>query len=185
MILDEKSLKNHSRFLSRILRHKPELIGIVLDNHGYVAVETLLNALQNSQFPMTRAMLDEVVANNDKKRFSYSDDGLKIRANQGHSVAVDLNLSPQIPPPILYHGTAIDSLDGIWQMGLIPKTRHHVHLSGDVQTAIKVGKRHGAVAVLRVDTAQMVADGVVFYRSANGVWLVDTVPPKYLERLAL
>lgn len=185
MALDEKALKNHSRFLSRILRHKPELIGITLDGNGYVVVETLLNALQNSQFPMTRAMLDDVVANNDKKRFSYSDDGLKIRANQGHSVAVDLGLSPQTPPPVLYHGTARDNLDGIWQAGLTAQSRHHVHLSSDVETAIKVGKRHGAVAVLRVDTAQMVADGVVFYRSANGVWLVDTILPKYLERLTL
>lgn len=185
MTLDDKTLKKHSRFLSRILRHKPELIGIELDNNGYVAVETLLNALQNSQFPMTRAILDEVVANNDKKRFSYSDDGLKIRANQGHSVSVDLGLSPQTPPPVLYHGTARDNLDSIWQTGLTAQSRHHVHLSSDVETAIKVGKRHGAVAVLRVDTAQMVADGVVFYRSANGVWLVDTVPPNYLERLAL
>lgn len=180
---DDKPLKKYSRFLSLVLRHKPELIGIELDNHGYVAVDVLLNALQKSDCPMDKATLDEVVATNDKQRFAYSADGVYIRANQGHSVAVDLALSPKTPPSTLYHGTAVDNLDDIWRMGLTPQSRHHVHLSADVATATKVGSRHGKVAVLVVDTAKMSEAGFVFYQSDNGVWLTDSVPPSYLERL--
>lgn len=180
-----KFLKDRSRLLSRILRHKPELVGITLDAQGYVAVDELLSALQSSPLAMDRAVLDEVVAKNDKQRFSYSPDGQKIRANQGHSVAIDLNLSPQNPPDVLYHGTAIKNLESIWQTGLTAQTRHHVHLSSDVATAIKVGKRHGKVAVLEVNAGQMQADGCVFYCSDNGVWLTDCVLPKYLKQLAI
>lgn len=180
-----KFLKNRSRLLSKILRHQPESVGITLDRQGYVAVDELLSALQNSPFPMDRAVLDEVVAKNDKQRFSYSSDGQKIRANQGHSVIVDLELLPQTPPDVLYHGTAIQHLSSIWQMGLTAQSRHHVHLSCDVQTAIKVGKRHGKVAVLQVNANQMNTDGRVFYRSDNGVWLTECVPPCYLEQLVI
>lgn len=178
-----KFLKDRSRLLSRVLRHKPESIGIVLDKWGYVSVEELLYALQNSKFPMDRAVLDEVVTKNDKQRFSYSPDGQKIRANQGHSVSIELGLVPQTPPNVLYHGTAIKNLQSIWQTGLTAQTRHHVHLSIDIATATKVGKRHGAVVVLKVDSQQMHQDGYIFYVSDNGVWLTDAVPSVYLEQL--
>lgn len=178
-----KFLKDRSRLLSRVLRHKPESIGITLDKQGYVPVVELLHALQNSKFPMDRAVLDEVVAKNDKQRFSYSPDGQKIRANQGHSVPIELGLTSQTPPDVLYHGTAIKNLKSIQQTGLTAQTRHHVHLSMDIDTAIKVGKRHGAVVVLKVDSRQMHEDGHKFYVSDNGVWLTDAVPSVYLEQL--
>lgn len=184
-MINEKFLKKRSRMLSRILRHKPESVGITLDSQGYVVVDELLVALQNSPFPMDRAVLDEVVAKNDKQRFSYSADGKKIRANQEHSVAIDLDLSPQSPPDVLYHGTAVNYLQSIWQTGLTAQSRHHVHLSCDVQTAIKVGKRHGEVAVLQINVKQMNADGAVFYCSDNGVWLTECVPSCYLTQLEI
>lgn len=179
----DKFLKERSRLLSRILRHKPQSVGIELDEQGWVAVDVLLKALQNSKFTMDRAVLDEVVAKNDKQRFSYSADGTKIRANQGHSVKVSLGLVPQTPPDVLYHGTAQASLESIYKTGLSPQKRHHVHLSPDIPTAIKVGKRHGKVAVLAVDAKAMSDLGYVFYVSDNGVWLTDAVPAQYLTRL--
>jgi putative RNA 2'-phosphotransferase len=170
-----------SKFLSLILRHDPAKIGIELDAAGWVRVDVLLDALVRHGHPITRAELDVVVATNSKQRFAYSDDGLEIRASQGHSIDVDLALEPRVPPDVLYHGTATKHLDSIMRVGLEKRSRRHVHLSADTETARSVGARHGRPVVLRVDAARMHADGVQFHRSENGVWLVDAVAPQYLE----
>ncbi len=172
-----------SKFLSLVLRHDPSKIGITLDSSGWVDVETLLLACADHKHPMTRAELDEIVATNSKKRFAFSEDGSKIRASQGHSVEVDLGLEPSVPPSVLFHGTAEKNMPSIMDTGLDKQSRQHVHLSAEDTTARTVGSRHGRPIVLRVNAAQMHADGVLFYLSANGVWLVDAVPPRYLSVL--
>ena len=166
-----------SHRLSMILRHRPESAGITLDANGWVPVPTLIAALG-----ITRDELEAVVATNDKQRFAI--DGDRIRASQGHSrrVAVDLDLEPADPPAVLFHGTPAANVPSILREGLRPRTRHHVHLSPEIQTATRVGGRRSAeVAILRVDAAAMTAAGHVFYRSANGVWLTDAVPPPHLS----
>jgi putative RNA 2'-phosphotransferase len=170
-----------SKYLSKHLRHQPERLGLTLEEGGWVAVETLLQACAANRFPVSRDELNEVVARNDKQRFSFDPTGTLIRANQGHSTAVDLQLEPRTPPDVLYHGTAEVNLDSVFATGLNKMARHHVHLSLDVTTASKVGGRHGKPVVLVVDAAAMVRDGFTFYCSANGVWLVDSVPPQYLR----
>ncbi len=175
--------KRVSKFLSYVLRHRPDSIGIELDENGWVAVDVLLAAAAVNSKAITRELLDEVVATNDKKRFAFSDDGLRIRANQGHSIAVDLALDAQIPPDKLYHGTVQKFLDTIMKDGLIKGKRHHVHLSGDIETATKVGSRRGKPVLLEVAAKRMHRAGHSFYQSRNGVWLTDAVPPAYLHRL--
>lgn len=171
-----------SRFLSRVLRHKPELIGIVLDEQGYTDIETLIKNAREFGKYFNHTQLLSVVANNDKQRFQLSDDGTKIRAVQGHShPSVKRHYEPQIPPSVLYHGTAIKSLDGIKQHGLTAQSCHYVHLSADGDTAKKVGSRHGQAVVLVINTTQMHADGHVFYRAENGVWLTKSVAVGYIE----
>lgn len=172
-----------SKFLSYVLRHKPEAIGLTLEEGGWVAVDKLLQALDAAGKPVTRELLEEVVRTNEKQRFAFSDNGTKIRASQGHSIAVDLGLEAVVPPDTLYHGTAIRFLDSILLTGLQPQRRHHVHLSPDEQTALRVGQRHGKPIILRVDSGTMYADGHTFFLSANGVWLTAHVPPSYLHRL--
>ncbi len=172
-----------SKFLSLVLRHRPESIGIALDAAGWVEVEVLLAALARHGRSLNRAQLAEVVASSDKQRFALSADGMRIRANQGHSVQVELGLEPQPPPARLYHGTVAAALASIRKQGLEKQARHHVHLSADRQTAMKVGGRRGAPVILVVRAAEMAAAGYVFYCSANGVWLTDAVPPAYLEGL--
>ncbi len=170
-----------SRRIAMILRHRPESAGITLDAHGWVPVPTLLAALG-----ITRAELDAVVGGNDKARFAIEDD--RIRASQGHSrrVAVDLGLEPADPPAELFHGTPAGNLPSILRDGLRPRSRHHVHLSPDTATAVKVGRRRSAeVVVLRVAAAEMAAAGHVFHRSANGVWLTTAVPPSHLKPVPL
>jgi putative RNA 2'-phosphotransferase len=169
-----------SKFLSLVLRHKPEKIGIVLDDSGWTDVDELIRLTNQSGRRLTRAMLEQVVAENDKKRYAFSDDGRRIRASQGHSVDVDLNLPPAAPPEVLYHGTATHFLDSIRADGLHAASRKHVHLSLDETTAIKVGQRHGRPVVLTVQTGAMAADGHTFYVSDNGVWLTEQVPSRYL-----
>ncbi len=169
-----------SRFLSLVLRHKPEVIGIALDAQGWVDVDVLLAALRAHGRSVTREELERVVATSDKKRFALEGD--RIRAHQGHSVDVDLDLRPEAPPPRLYHGTVARFVESIRREGLVRGQRHHVHLSADVATAKSVGGRRGAPVVLEVDAAAMARDGHVFYRSANGVWLTDHVPPAYLSQ---
>ncbi|MDJ0773364.1 MAG: RNA 2'-phosphotransferase [Mastigocoleus sp. MO_167.B18] len=170
-----------SKYLSRHLRHQPEKIGITLKKGGWVKVDELLRACKKNGFPISRWELDEVVANNDKKRFSFDETGNLIRANQGHSVKIDLQLVSQIPPDILYHGTGHKSIESILTNGLSKMSRHHVHLSADITTAQKVGARHGKPIVLLVHAMVMHKNGYLFYCSENGVWLVDNVPPKYLQ----
>jgi putative RNA 2'-phosphotransferase len=169
-----------SKLLSYVLRHRPDSIGLALDIHGWAVVDDLLAHLGASGHALDRALLERVVAGNDKQRFAFSADRTRIRASQGHSVAVDLALVPAAPPDLLYHGTASRFLKSILATGLRAAGRHHVHLSADAGTARRVGARHGFPAVLRVDAARMRADGIVFYRSDNGVWLTETVLPRYL-----
>lgn len=170
-----------SKYLSYHLRHHPEKLGLILDVGGWVSVDDLLKAANKSGFLISLSELQEVVANNDKKRFSFDQTGGKIRANQGHSVGVDLLLESVEPPEMLYHGTGKDSVESILSQGLLKMSRHHVHLSADIESAKKVGQRHGIPAVFVVDAAGMYKEGYQFYCSDNGVWLVDNVPPKYLQ----
>jgi putative RNA 2'-phosphotransferase len=177
--MDDRAVRI-SKFLSLVLRHQPEKIGLSLDQSGWASVERLIEASSRRGFDFTPEELQNVVAGNDKKRFSLSEDGLLIRANQGHSVKVELGYAPTAPPEILYHGTAERFLTSIKQEGLIKGKRHHVHLSADVDTATKVGRRHGKPVVLRIEVGRMRQDGFIFYLSANGVWLTDCVPVQYL-----
>lgn len=170
-----------SKFLSRVLRHDPGRIGIVLDAAGWTEVAALLEAARAHGVELSRAELEELVATSDKQRFALSDDGLRIRANQGHSVEVELELPPAAPPECLFHGTVAAFLPSIRAAGLIRGKRHHVHLSADRETATRVGARRGRPVVLVVHAAAMAAAGHTFYCSANGVWLVDAVPPEFLE----
>jgi putative RNA 2'-phosphotransferase len=181
--MDATRLVRISKYLSRHLRHAPDQLGLVLALGGWVNVDELLSACAAAQFPITQAELEAVVADNDKQRFSFDETHTRIRANQGHSVVVDLQLEPHTPPDVLYHGTGEKSLPMILQSGLLKMSRHHVHLSSDRETARKVGMRHGRPAILAVDTMAMQQAGFTFYRSENGVWLVDAVPPQYLEVL--
>lgn len=169
-----------SKYLSKHLRHQPERLGLSLGAGGWVSVEELLTACAQHQFPISGEELAEVVATSDKKRFSFDPTGTLIRANQGHSVEVDLQLEPQVPPEILYHGTGDRAVDLILQSGLHKMSRHHVHLSQDVETARKVGARHGRPVVFAIDAATMHQAGYLFFCSENGVWLVDHIPSEYL-----
>lgn len=181
---DEKRLIRISKFLSKYLRHAPHEIGLELDTGGWVAVDDLIAASVRAGFHYTRAELDEVVATNSKQRFSFDESGTRIRANQGHSVEVDLELPPATPPDVLYHGTAEKNVDAILESGLVRMKRHHVHLSRDVETARAVGSRHGRPVVLEVDAAAMTAAGHVFYLSENKVWLTDEVPARFLKKVS-
>ncbi|MBD2450475.1 RNA 2'-phosphotransferase [Nostoc sp. FACHB-152] len=181
--MDTARLVKISKYLSKHLRHQPEHIGITLAAGGWVKVDELLAACTQHQFPITREELAQVVATNEKKRFSFDSTGALIRANQGHSVEVDLQLQPAVPPDVLYHGTGHKSVESILQTGLCKMSRHHVHLSRDIATAETVGARHGKPVVFAVDATAMHQAGYTFYCSDNGVWLVDAVPPEYLHRL--
>lgn len=170
-----------SKFLSLVLRHDPGRIGLTLDARGWVNVDTLLAGLTAEGKFVTRAQLDSVVHANNKQRFRISDDGRRIRASQGHSIEVNLGLSPSEPPVRLYHGTAIRSLDSIRKRGILPDCRQYVHLSPDTETAVAVGARHGKPVVLTVRARDLHAAGHEFFLSENGVWLTDKVPPGFLE----
>ena len=172
-----------SKFLSFVLRHKPDAIGLVLDAEGWAGIDDLI-AKGNAAAAGTRFDRDDllnVVATSDKKRFSLSSDGLHIRAAQGHSVSVELGLVPREPPPVLYHGTATRFVEAILVEGLKPQSRQQVHLSLDVVTAHRVGQRHGKPVIFKVDAARMHAQGFKFYVADNGVWLTDAVPPEFLS----
>ncbi len=169
-----------SKFLSLVLRHDPSRIGITLDEAGWVDVDVLLAAAAAHGVTLSRDGLRELVASSDKQRFALSADGTRIRANQGHSVPVDLQLPPREPPERLYHGTVEAALDGIRAQGLVRRARHHVHLSPDLETATKVGARRGAPVILTVLAADMHAAGHTFYCSANGVWLTEHVPARFI-----
>jgi putative RNA 2'-phosphotransferase len=181
--LDERQMVRISKFLSLVLRHQPEAVGLALDSGGWVEVDRLIAACAAKGRRFSRADLDHVVATNNKKRFAYSEDGLRIRASQGHSVAVELGLPATLPPDVLYHGTASVTLPLILREGLKPMSRQDVHLSADVATAGRVGARHGRPVVLAVDAAGLAASGHEFRVSANGVWLTDRVPPQWLREV--
>ena len=183
--MNPQRLVKVSKYLSKHLRHQPERLGLKLAPGGWVRVDELLAACQRYRFPLTRAELEEVVLKNDKQRFSFDEKKTWIRANQGHSIDVDLQLKPQIPPEILYHGTGEGTVEAIWQYGLLKMSRHHVHLSTDIATAKAVGMRKGRPVVFQVNAAQMVQEGFTFYCSENGVWLVERVPAEYLNLLNL
>jgi putative RNA 2'-phosphotransferase len=172
-----------SKLLSLVLRHEPGRIGITLDPSGWVAIDQLLAACARNGTAISRDELEAVVAANPKQRFAIDPGGTLIRANQGHSVEVDLGLEPLAPPPMLFHGTARRSLGPILAQGLVPMARQHVHLSADVATATNVGGRHGAPVVLEVAAGAMHADGHPFFRSASGVWLVAHVPAGFLRQI--
>lgn len=178
--MNPKQITNISRFLSLVLRHEPQKIGIQLDASGWVSTDELIAGCHRHGMPVTYDLLREIVATNDKKRFALSEDGLRIRANQGHSVEVELGLSPVVPPETLYHGTVERFLESIRQDGLRKGERHHVHLSAEEKTAQKVGERRGQPLILRIAAGQMHAEGYTFYLTANGVWLTDHVPSQYI-----
>ena len=163
-----------------ILRHKPETIGITLDEHGWASVDELIKGVSRTH-RLDREILERIVAEDEKQRYSFNEDKTLIRANQGHSIPVDVGLQQTVPPDVLYHGTGIKYKESIDVQGLLPKSRLYVHLSGDPQTAKKVGQRHGKPVIYIIHAAEMHADGYLFYRSVNGVWLTKTVPAKYLD----
>lgn len=167
-----------SKYLSLILRHKPHVIGIELDRHGWDNVSEVVEGIAKTR-EFSLDILEEIVRTDDKQRYSFNDDHTKIRANQGHSIKVDLGLVSKEPPSVLYHGTSEKSLRGILENGILPMSRQYVHLSKDIDTASAVGKRHGKPTVLRVNARLMYADGYNFYMSENGYWLTDKVPYRY------
>ena len=172
---------NISRYIALLLLHHPEKAGLCLDEHGWVEVEALIQGVRRRYPEFNRAVLDEIVARDSKQRYAYNQDKTCIRANQGHSIPVDVELKQALPPTILYHGTGEKYVESIQKVGLIPKSRLYVHLSTDIQTAIQVGKRHGQPVIYQIDTQQMIHDGFIFYISANHIWLTKAVPVQYLK----
>ena len=175
-------LKETSKYISLILRHKPETIGITLDEHGWANVDELISGIAKTH-EINRNILEKIVSTDEKQRYSFNDDKTKIRANQGHSIQVDVELEEMRPPEILWHGTGEKFTSSIDEQGLIPKSRLYVHLSKDEETAFKVGTRHGKPVLYIVKAEEMFKDGYKFYLSKNGVWLTKEVPAKYLEKL--
>ncbi|HEY0985344.1 RNA 2'-phosphotransferase [Schlesneria sp.] len=176
-----KRIVTVSKFMSKYLRHEPEGLGLNLEPGGWVLIEELLAGAERIGFRMTRDELFQVVAENDKQRFALNETQMKIRANQGHSISVDLQLDEVPPPPELFHGTVSRFLDAILLEGLKKMSRHDVHLSQELDVAAGVGERRGKPVILVIDSAGMSADGYKFRRSENGVWLTDHVPPKYIR----
>ena len=177
-----KKAKQMGKFLCLVLRHRPEVIGIRLDENGWADVDALIEGIRR-EHEFDRAMLEEIVATDEKMRYTFNEDGTKIRANQGHSVRVDLELEAIRPPEVLWHGSARRFHRSIMELGLLPRSRLQVHLSADYETAVKVGARHGEPIVYQVLSGQMDRDGYRFYRAKNGVWLTDRVPAAYLRPL--
>jgi putative RNA 2'-phosphotransferase len=169
-----------SRFLSFVLRHRPEAIGLSPDNSGWARVSDLLDAAGRKGIALTADLLGRIVAEDEKTRYSFSADRLKIRANYGHSIPIDLGLAACRPPEVLYHGTATRHLDSIKQHGIAPRKRRFVHLSVDAATAIKVGRRHGKPAILTIEASRMHEQGFTFYCSESGIWLTERVPAEFI-----
>jgi putative RNA 2'-phosphotransferase len=176
-----KNLVKLSKFVSLVLRHQPEVIGLELDENGWAEVDRFIELAKQHGTDLSKSVLEEIVETNSKKRFSFNSEKSKIRANQGHSIDIDLGLTPKQPPKLLFHGTALRFIESIRQQGLIAGNRQHVHMSSDETTAINVGQRHGKPVVLKIDTSAMHQDGFVFFCSENSVWLTEFVPPQYLE----
>lgn len=174
------------KFLALVLRHNPGLIWLKLDSNGWADIEELITNMNialvdQKKEPVTRAFLEEIVREDDKQRYSISEDGWKIRANQGHSVPVDLGLKQAVPPKYLYHGTVERNFHAISVNGLLKMKRNHVHLSENPEVASKVGERHGYPKILRIKAEEMSKKGIKFYLSENNVWLTDLVPPEFIE----
>lgn len=180
--MNEIETKRISKFLSLILRHQPETIGLKLDENGWADVEELRERSAKKKVYFSLEELDEVVETNNKKRFAFNEDKTKIRASQGHSINIDLALEALQPPDFLYHGTAEANISSILEKGIEKRSRQHVHLSADKETATKVGMRHGKPIILTIRTGKMYEDGIAFYLSANGVWLTEFVDPKYISK---
>ena len=178
---DKEMTTRTSKFLSLILRHEPERVGLKLDETGWVGVGDLLRAMNRQGTTLTLEQLERIVATSDKQRFAFSDDHVRIRANQGHSVEVDLRYPPRTPPEFLYHGTAKRFLEEIRQEGLRKMGRHDVHLAATTEITLQVGGRHGKPVLLAIRSGAMHRAGHVFCQSANGVWLVNHVPPEFIE----
>ena len=176
----ERRLERLSKFISMILRHKPEVIGITLDEHGWANVDELVEGINKNE-AFSKATLEKIVKTDKKQRYSFSQDKTLIRANQGHSIPVDVELEKKEPPKVLYHGIGVKSVKAIQEQGLLPMERLYVHLSTDVETATNVGKRHDTPVIFQVNAEQMQKDGYDFFQSVNGVWLTKEVPTKYLE----
>lgn len=181
--MDEKRKTKISKFLSLILRHKPETIDLILDENGWADVKELLEKSAQNGNVFTREELEAVVETNDKKRFAFDERREKIRASQGHSIEVEIGFEEKTPPETLYHGTAEKNVEAIRQNGLRKMQRHHVHLSAEIETAKAVGARYGKPVIFKIETEKMLAENFKFYISANGVWLTESVPPEFLEIL--
>ena len=179
--MDQKEI---SKYISLILRHKPEVIGISLDEHGWANVDELIEGVSKTR-PIDMAVLEQIVSEDEKQRYSFNEDKTLIRANQGHSIPVDVELDEKIPPEILYHGTGEKYVNSIDKEGLIPKSRLYVHLSSNEETAYKVGQRHGKPVIYIVKSGEMYRDGYKFFCSVNSVWLTKNVPVQYMEKLKL
>ena len=178
------SLKETSKFISLILRHKPETIGISLDEHGWADVQEMIQGINAAgNHHLDSELLEEIVRTDEKQRYSFNEDHTLIRANQGHSIPVDVELEKKTPPALLYHGTGEKYTASIDEQGLIPKSRLYVHLSSEPEIARKVGSRHGKPVIYAVDCATMAEDGFSFYLSVNNVWLTKEVPARYLTKL--
>lgn len=179
-MISEKETTRLSKLLSYLLRHNPGSLDIALEEHGWADVDILVEKIRQKEPAFTIEILRHIVDTNNKKRFSFNEDGSRIRASQGHSVEVNLNYKEERPPELLYHGTAQKNLDSILESGLQKISRHHVHLSGDEETALSVGQRHGRPVVLKIKAGLMFTNGFLFYRSDNGVWLTDAVPREFI-----
>lgn len=179
--MNEQQKKKISKFISLVLRHKPEVINLKIDENGWTDIDELIaKSKRDSHEGFTFEELNEIVESNDKKRFIFNEDKTKIRANQGHSINIDLALKPEQPPEFLYHGTAQTNIDSILEKGIEKRNRQHVHLSQDKETATKVGMRHGKPVILTIRTGKMAEDGILFYLSENKVWLTDFIDAKYI-----
>lgn len=181
--MDSKELIKKGKFLSLVLRHKPEEIGIKLDNQGWVYVSELLDRLNSHNIKLSFDELKYIVESNNKKRYSFNDDFTKIRASQGHSLDLEIEFKEEIPPDFLYHGTAEKNFESIIKDGINKGKRHHVHLSSNIETAINVGSRHGKPIVLKVKSKQMYQEGIKFFISENNVWLTDFVSSEFIEKI--
>jgi len=180
--MSKKLLDETSKFLSFVLRHEPQAIGLTLDSEGWANIDALIDGAAGDGRTLDRTLIENVVASSDKKRFSISPDGRSIRAVQGHSTkSVELQFEEKQPPETLYHGTATRFMDSINEQGLIPGSRHHVHLSQETTTASAVGQRYGTVVILQVAARQMQEQGFKFYQAENGVWLTERVPAEFLS----
>ena len=179
--MKEQETRRISKFMSLVLRHQPERAGLELDDAGWTCVSDLLAAMQRTKHKIDREQLEKVVAENDKQRFEFSEDGQRIRARQGHSVTVDLGYPEATPPEILHHGTPTQFLDPIRREGLTKQKRHHVHLHQDGELAASVGQRRGKPVVLTIEAARMADAGYKFFVSENDVWLTDHVPPEFIR----